>query len=138
MRLKPYVRRLFAASIGLFVVNKFVVRPWAEGVDLPRWAEVLTYSSPNAIEGVVGMTVVCVMLLTVRRRLDGGAIGEATLFAIGAALTSAYVLTQEFGLHHLGGRNVVDPLDAVASVVGVLTMWLLFSRFGVADEDPGR
>ena len=39
------------------------------------------------------------------------------------------MLSQEFGLHALGGENVVDPLDAVASAVGLAVAYVALRAF---------
>ena len=47
------------------------------------------------------------------------------------------MLTQEFKLHNLGGNNVYDPYDVVASIVGLVGMFWLVSRFGVLKGASG-
>lgn len=137
--LKPYVIRVYLGALVVFLVNKFVVRPLTRGVDLNVGVEVFIYSSPNALEAIVGTTNIVVLLLFARARL-GRSWRDASLYTLGALVAAVFVLTQEFRLHDLGGRNVYDPLDAVASVLGVLLMWGLFLRYGVlsaSSETPG-
>ncbi len=136
-RIRRHVVQLYLGSLAFFALNKFVIRPLVEGWELPRLIEVVIFSSPNAVEAIVGMTSIAVLLLLARRhwrRFEN--IRDAWIYSAAAVLTLAFVLTQEFRLHDLGGRNVYDPNDAVASVVGVLAMWLLFSRWGVLE--PAR
>lgn len=137
---KPYVVRLYLGALGFFLVNKFVVRPLTLHSALPRWVEVVVYSSPNLMEAIVGMTVIAVLLLLARRRYPRfrAWTSELTVYALTAGLAGTFVLTQEFKLHDLGGRNVYDPWDAVASAVGVVVMWAVFSHFGVLKPVPSR
>lgn len=44
------------------------------------------------------------------------------------------MLTQEFELHNLGGNNVYDPNDVAASIIGLVGMLLVFSRFGIIEQ----
>lgn len=86
--------------------------------------------------GVDTMTTVAVMLLVLRRRVGPVVTwaSDGVVYSVAAVLTGTYVLTQEFKLHDLGGRNVFDPWDAVASGIGVVIIWLLFLRWGVLDD----
>lgn len=45
------------------------------------------------------------------------------LMAIGVC--EVYVVSQEFGFHHLGGNNVFDPMDVVFSQFGLFAGFAL-------------
>lgn len=138
--IKSYLFRLYVGALGFFAVNKLIIRPVTSDASVPRWLEVLIYSSPNLVEAVVGMTTVAVLLLLARRRVGRGWswASDSVIYGLSALLAGSYVLSQEFKLHDLGGRNVFDPLDAAASAVGVVAMWGLFLRYGVLVETSGR
>jgi len=55
---------------------------------------------------------------------------------IASAVALLYVVSQEFGLHRLGGFNVVDPWDAAFSMFGVGAMAVALTRFGPIREKP--
>jgi hypothetical protein len=48
-------------------------------------------------------------------------------------LASIYVISQEFELHNIGGNNVYDPYDLVASIVGLTLTYLIIRRFGFIE-----
>jgi len=43
-----------------------------------------------------------------------------TIYITATILASIYVITQEFKIHDLGGRNIYDPNDVVFSIIGLL------------------
>lgn len=61
-------------------------------------------------------------------------IPDLAVYLLATIIAGTYVLTQEFNLHALGGRNVYDPYDAVASLIGLVGMFLLFWRRGVIER----
>ena len=136
--IKRYLIRLYLGALAFFVVNKFVIRALTADAAVPGWLEVVTLSSPNLVEAIVGTTNVAVLLLLARRHLGQrwAAVSDSAVYTTAALLAATFVLTQEFKLHDLGGRNVYDPLDAVASGIGVVAMWLLFHRYGVLKDHP--
>ena len=133
--IKPYLVRLYLAAFAYFFVNKFLLRPIVTDAQAPRWLDIVVYSSPNLVEAILGMTVVATVLMLGLQRYwrDKALASDTVVYTVAALLVGAYVLTQEFKLHNLGGRNVYDPIDALASGVGVLMMWAIFCRFGVLD-----
>ena len=139
LRLRWYVRVLFVAAFVVFVVNKLVVRPLLGSQVLPEPLMVLTYSVPNFCEAVMGLTIVSGLLLWARLRGFAvlRALGKTSIQWLAIAVASIYVLTQEVGLHSLGGNNVYDPNDIVASLLGLALTAALFLRYGVLDDGVG-
>lgn len=131
--LKPYLIRLYLGGLVLFFINKFVLRPYILENDFPTWADVFVLSVPNTLEAVFGMGIIGAALSVARERFRNrlGWIPDLTIYLGALAIAGTYVLTQEFKLHNLGGRNVFDPHDAVASVIGLVVMFVLFVRLGV-------
>ncbi|MEZ5288410.1 MAG: hypothetical protein R2712_27110 [Vicinamibacterales bacterium] len=60
------------------------------------------------------------------------------IYLLSVAITGAYVVLQEVKVHNLGGRNVYDPNDVVASIIGLVMMFIVFARFGVVEESSQR
>ncbi len=141
LRLRGYVRALFVAAFVVFVLNKFLVRPLFELRELPELVTVVSYSLPNFCEAVMGLTVTSGLIAWVHRRglAPLQAMGNIARQMLASVLATTYVLTQEVGFHDLGGNNVYDPNDVVASVLGIALMSVLFLRYGVldVDADPG-
>ena len=135
-RPKAYIVRLYLGSVALFFVNKIAVRSWVLGSDLPEFFNVFVLAVPNTLEAIVGMVMVGGILTAVKLRASPrlDALSPAVLTMMAAILTGTYVLTQEFKIHDLGGRNVYDPYDVLASVVGLVLTSALFLRFGIVEE----
>jgi hypothetical protein len=45
-------------------------------------------------------------------------------------IAGTYVLAQEFKLHSVGGNNVYDFNDVLASILGLVVVYLMLTRFG--------
>ena len=129
---KPYVIRLYLGSILLFVLVKGAIRPWVLAGDFWVGFDIFVLSFPNFVEAIVGMSNVYGLLLfaTHRDGLGMGRRSDPSLLLAAVVLTGAFVLSQEFGLHNLGGNNVTDLYDVAASIVGIGLMAAVFSKFG--------
>lgn len=79
--------------------------------------------------------ILILVKLYFRPRLEG--VPNFAIYLLATLLAGTYVLTQEFKLHNLGGRNVYDPYDALASIIGIVGMLLVLVRYGVLDHDNG-
>ena len=131
IRLRRHARILFLGAFFAFVLNKLVVRPALSGTEV-RALEVFIYSFPNFCEAVMGVTLVSLLLLTVRVRLASlRPIGDRAIYLVATVFSAAYVISQEFGVHNLGGNNVFDPNDVVASVIGLAVTCGLYLRYGL-------
>lgn len=42
------------------------------------------------------------------------------MYLIAVCVTSIYVISQELEYHNLGGNNVYDPYDLIASIIGLI------------------
>lgn len=114
--------------IMLFALNKLWVRPWVLDLNAPSWARVLVLSFPNFCEAIVGVVFLTFVGLTLRERYLQG-MRSMTVYGWATACAAAYVLTQEYRWHNLGGNNVFDPCDVIFSLVGLVTalgllLWL--------------
>ena len=138
LNIKPYLVRLFLGAFIFFVLNKVFLRPLVLENDVPAWLDVFVLSVPNTIESIFGMSLVGGILMVARQRFYGsvGSVTRLAVYLVTLVLVGMYVLTQEFKLHNLGGNNVYDPNDVIASVVGMIVMFVLFVRFGITVE-PG-
>ena len=139
MRLQPYLRRLYVATFVLFVANKFVLRPFVLESDFGSLWVILVGSLPNACEAVFGVGNAAVLLMLLKQRTSPrwDRVPDLAVYALATLGAGIYVLTQEFKLHNLGGNNVYDPYDVVASIVGLVGMFWLVTRFGLLDGGDG-
>ena len=137
MTFKPWYNRAPILILVVFVANKFLMRPWVVESGGPAVALVFVGSLPNLLEGIFGTLILAGIALEGRRRLPRvlGRAPDGALHLLAGALAGVYVVTQEFGIHQLGGGSVFDPWDVVASVVGVgATTWALFRWSPVVAE----
>ena len=136
IRVKLYILRLYLAVFILFVCNKFVLRPFVLDHDFPAFLDIVVLSIPNTFEAIFGLGNVAGLLLIAKQylspRFDG--IPNQAIYLLATALAGTYVLTQEFKLHHLGGRNTYDPYDVAASIVGIVGMLCVLWRYGLLEQ----
>ena len=134
--IKKYVRYLFGIAILIFILNKFYLRPWILEHDVPDIFLIVTYSIPNLIEAIIGTLILTGILLQVRQYFHKqlGAIKVTYIHILAVSIASIYVISQELKFHNLGGNNVYDPYDLVASVIGLVGTFGLIQLFGFTDE----
>ncbi|WP_411031349.1 hypothetical protein [Spongiimicrobium sp. 3-5] len=129
MRIKKHIRILFWVSFAIFVLNKFYLRPWVLESDLPNAFSILVFSIPNLIEVILGITVITGILFQLKRHFNND-LKDILIYLISALLTAFYVISQELGYHNIGGNNVYDYYDIIASVLGLILMFGIFVLFG--------
>lgn len=114
--------RIQALVLILFVLNKFLLRPYVLKGDLPAFAEIFVFSFPNLCEAVIGTITITYIALVLRDKgFPGFANLSDKLLYLGVTLVAGtYVILQEFKIHNLGGRNVYDPYDVLFSIVGLI------------------
>lgn len=136
LRIKPYLPRLYMAAFLVFIVNKFGARPFVLDHDVPDFAMTIVLSLPNTCEAIIGMSMSAGLLLAAKLRFSPRFdwIPNLLIYLLATLVTAVYVLTQEYELHNLGGNNVYDPYDVAASIIGLIGMLLVFSRFGIIEQ----
>ena len=129
--IRPYIIRLYLCLFICHPINKFLLRPFILDNDLPALFKVFTLSIPNFIEGVMGTIVITGLLHLAQQRLGWlqNANGKM-IYIISVACASIYVITQEFKIHNLGGQNTYDPNDVIASIIGLIFIFVLMCRYG--------
>ncbi|MDZ7693674.1 MAG: hypothetical protein U5K69_21575 [Balneolaceae bacterium] len=134
--LKKYVRYVFGIAILVFILNKLFIRPWVLANDVPDIFLIVTYSIPNLIEATIGTLILTGILLQVRQHLYNtfGSIKDTYIHILAVCVTSIYVLSQELTFHNLGGNNVYDPYDIVASLIGLLATFGIIQLFGFTEK----
>ena len=55
---------------------------------------------------------------------------ETSIYLISVSLAALYVISQELKFHNLGGNNVYDVNDVIASVLGLVFMLVTMLFFG--------
>lgn len=134
--IKRHVRYLFGIAIIVFILNKLYLRSWILKNDLPGIFQVLTYAIPNLIEAIIGTLLLTGILLQTRQFFNqkAGYVKDVHIHVIAVSIAAVYVIAQELKFHNLGGNNVYDPYDLIASVVGLLGTFFIIRKFGFINK----
>ena len=133
--IKKYIRYLFIIAILIFFFNKFYIRPWVLNEGIGGVLLVFTYSVPNLIEAIVGTLIITGILLQLRALIDIVNVKDLTVSAVAVILAAIYVISQELKLHNIGGNNVYDPNDLIASLIGLIGTFIVINLFGFIDVE---
>ena len=134
--IKKYVRYLFVIAILLFLLNKLYFRPWVVANESNGLLLIVTYSIPNLVEAIIGTLILTGILLQTRQYFKEriGSIRDIYIHVLALSLASFYVISQELEFHHIGGNNVYDPYDLIASIIGLSGTFVIIQKFGFADK----
>jgi len=136
IKIKKYVRYLFGISILLFVLNKLYLMPWILENEFSGFLLILTLSIPNLLEAIIATLILTGILLQLKQSYlsKTNAIKEITLRISAVALAAIYVISQELKFHNLGGNNVYDPYDLIASAIGLVGTFTVIQLFGFVNR----
>ena len=56
------------------------------------------------------------------------------IYLVSLMLAAVYVITQEMNFHSLGGNNIYDFNDIVASVIGLVVIYGMLAAFGTGIQ----
>jgi len=134
--IKRYVRYLFVLAILLFLFNKIYFRPWILTNESTGLLLIVTYSIPNLIEAIIGTLILTGILLQTRQYFKEriGSFKDAYIHLLAVGIASIYVISQELELHNIGGNNVYDPYDLIASIIGLFGTFGIIQLFGFTDR----
>ncbi len=134
--IKKHIRYLFGIAFLVFILNKFFLRPWILEHDITGIILIFTNSIPNMIEGIIGTLLLTGILLQgqlyFKKKL--GAMKNTHVHILAIIITSIYVISQELKFHNLGGNNVYDFYDLIASIIGMAMTFALIQRYGFTDR----
>jgi hypothetical protein len=102
------------------------------GNDVPDFFLIVTYSIPNLVEAIIGTLILTGILLQIRQHFNKkfGSIKDTYIHILAVCIASIYVISQELKFHNLGGNNVYDPYDIVASLIGLIATFGIIQLFG--------
>jgi len=135
--IKKYVIYLFSIAVLIFVLNKLYIRTWILENDLPEFFLIVTYSIPNLLEAIIGTLLLTGILLQIRLHFNKkyGSVKNIYVYILAVFIASIYVISQELNFHSLGGNNVYDPYDIVASLIGLTGTFGIIQLLGFAEEE---
>lgn len=136
IQIKKYVRYLFGVAILVFILNKLYLRSWLLENEVPNIFLIVTFSIPNLIEAMIGTLLITGILYQIRQHYNAkfSSIEDFYIHISALFIASIYVISQELKFHNLGGNNVYDPYDLLASVIGLLATFLIIQLFGFVER----
>ncbi len=134
--IKRHIRIIFLGVFILFFINKFAFRPWILAQNSPQLLKIIAWSVPNFIEAVMGSILLTGGLFYLQNNFVSllKQLADYHIYLIAVSFASIYVLTQEIKWHNLGGRNVYDPNDFMASILGALFIFGVLCKFGFREK----
>ena len=110
--------------------------PWILENNLSGLPLIFTYSIPNFIEAIIGTLILTGILLQTRQYFFQkiGFIREVYIHLLAVTLASIYVISQELKFHNLGGNNVYDPYDIIASIMGLIVTFGIIQLCGFTEK----
>ena len=136
IKIKKYVIYLFGVAIMVFILNKLYFRPWILKNDVSELLKILTNSIPNLIESIIGTLILIGILLQARQHYKKrfSLIKPLHIHIVALVIAATYVISQELKFHNLGGNNVYDLYDLIASFIGLIGTFGIVRVFGLTDE----
>ncbi len=133
--MKAYIRIIIIGVIISLAVNRFLFRPWVVENIGGGFLLVFVNSFPNFLEAVIGTILVALLLLQCRQQfnLPSKNMKNASVYLLASVITGIYVVLQELKIHNLGGENIYDPYDVVASLVGLVVANIVITRYDLTD-----
>ncbi|MCF8356025.1 MAG: hypothetical protein K9H48_16360 [Melioribacteraceae bacterium] len=134
--IKKYIRYLFGTATLVFIMNKLYLRSWILENDVHNIFQIVTYSIPNLIEAIIGTLILTGILLQARQYFNQklGNLKDVYIYTLAVSVASIYVISQELKFHNLGGNNVYDPYDLIASIVGLVGTFVIIQNFGFVNK----
>jgi hypothetical protein len=112
-----------------------LIRPWVLENGSIEFVRLFVLSVPNLVEAFVGTLLLTGIFLQMRQHFKKylGSIRDKDIYLIAAALAGTYSISQEFKLHNIGGNNVFDIYDVIASIIGLLIAYGVILKYGFVD-----
>lgn len=133
LKVRGITWNVYWVNFLLFAVLKIWFRPWVREQEGLEFLKVFANSFPNFVEAYLGtFTIASLMLLG--KVLDYSwfkNLSNSVIYLASTLLAALFVITQEMKFHNLGGRNIYDPNDVVASVIGLIFVYVMLNVFGI-------
>lgn len=116
------IARIQIIIIVLFVFFKFI-RPAVLASNASEVFKLILLSLPNFFEGVIGVLILTAIGLYLNNKVISTQkqLKPKFIYILALVMASIYVISQEFKLHNLGGKNVFDKNDVFFSIIGLIT-----------------
>jgi len=117
-------------------MNKVYLRPWILENEVLGLPLIVTNSLPNFLEAIIGTLILTGILLQIYHSFirEKRKIKVVYLHILAVLIASIYVIAQELKFHNLGGNNIYDPYDLLASFVGLIGTFGVIQLFGFSKD----
>ena len=124
--------RLILLFVIIFILGKFVLRPFVLANDYPEFVNIFVLSLPNLCEAVAGVLMLTNLSLMINYHWLKNKIGLTYIYLLVTLFAALYVILQEMKIHNIGSVNIYDPYDVVYSVIGLILslVYLLVKKPG--------
>ncbi len=121
----------------MFIFNKVYIRELLLQGELSPSLEKISYSIPNFFEAVMGTSILVAILLTLKFKniIYIERVSDLVLKSLGIGFSYIFVITQELKIHNLGGNNVYDINDLIASIIGMFFIAFIIFRYGIVNYE---
>jgi len=63
-----------------------------------------------------------------------GSVSDTYIHILAVSIAAIYVISQELKFHNLGGNNVYDLYDVIASLIGLVITFVIIQLFGFTEK----
>jgi len=124
---------VYLLNFGLYFGLKLWFRPWVKEQEGLELIKLIANSFPNYVEAYMGTFTIAGLLII--GRLKGYSwvknLSDIKIYTISATLAAIYVISQEMKFHNLGGANIYDPNDVIASIIGLAFIFVMLNIYGI-------
>lgn len=117
----------------LFFVLKIWFRPWVREQEGLEFLKVFANSFPNFVEAYLGTFTITAFFLIAKIKNYSWfkTLKNRVIYLFSTALAAIFVITQEMKFHNLGGVNIYDFNDVIASVIGLVFIFSMLNLYGI-------
>lgn len=133
LKLRGATWNLYAMNFVLFFILKIWFRPWIREQEGFEYLKLIANSFPNYVEAYLG-TFTIVVFLTIAKLKNLSWIkdlSDITIYTFSTIFAGIFVITQEMKVHNLGGENIYDFNDVIASIIGLTIIFIMLNIYGI-------
>lgn len=124
---------VYLINFVLYFVLKLWFRPWVREQEGFEFLKLISNSFPNFVEAYLGTFTIAGFLLIGKLKNFSWIkeLSNITIYTMATIFAGIFVITQEMKFHNLGGANVYDTNDVIASVIGLVVIFGMLNIYGI-------
>lgn len=133
LKIRGATWNLYAANFVLFFILKIWFRPWIREQEGFEYLKIIANSFPNFVEAYLGTFTIATFLIIGRLKNLSWIknLSDFTIYTTSTILAAIFVITQEMKFHNLGGENIYDFNDVIASIIGLIVIFTMLNLYGI-------